>query len=144
MENPPMSKTSGIRFDREFGGKRALITGGTKGVGEAVVRRLGATVATTTRSPLPEGQAVALFVQAVFRWVGRTDLKRLPSWWHSWHRTELLRSPAASMSSMAGQFRRCELSPTSDYQTRGCGACQRESGGDQHNQTKSGNEGFID
>src|SRR5881396_4152940 len=68
---------------------------------------------------------------------------RLPSWWHSWHRTELLRSPAASMSSMAGQFRRCELSPTSDYQTRGCGACQRESGGDQHNQTKSGNEGFI-
>src|SRR2546425_12589727 len=62
-----MSKTSGIRFDAEFGGKRALITGGTKGVGEAIVRRLataGAKVATTARSPLPKGQAVELFVEA--------------------------------------------------------------------------------
>ena len=59
-----MSKTSGIRFDRKFGGKRALITGGTTGVGEAVVRRLaaaGATVATTARSPLPEGQTSLAF-----------------------------------------------------------------------------------
>jgi NAD(P)-dependent dehydrogenase (short-subunit alcohol dehydrogenase family) len=51
----------------ELAGRRALVTGGTKGMGEAIVRRLaasGATVATTARSPLPEGQTVGLFVQA--------------------------------------------------------------------------------
>jgi NAD(P)-dependent dehydrogenase (short-subunit alcohol dehydrogenase family) len=50
----------------EFKGKRVLITGGTKGMGQAMVRRFtlsGASVATTARSPLPEGQAVALFAQ---------------------------------------------------------------------------------
>ncbi|ODA91819.1 short-chain dehydrogenase [Mesorhizobium sp. SEMIA 3007] len=39
--------------DREFAGKRVLVTGGTKGAGEAIVRRLsaaGAMVATTARS----------------------------------------------------------------------------------------------
>ena len=55
-------------FDsNEFVGQRALVTGGTQGMGEAIVRRVaagGATVATTARSPLPGGQAVALFVQA--------------------------------------------------------------------------------
>src|SRR3981189_3309586 len=52
--------------DDEFKTKRVLVTGGTKGMGEAIVRRFtlsGASVATTTRSPLPDGQAVALFVQ---------------------------------------------------------------------------------
>ena len=51
----------------EFAGKRVLVTGGTKGMGEAIVRRLqlaGAAVATTARSPLPQGQAPDLFVQA--------------------------------------------------------------------------------
>jgi len=51
----------------EFVGKRVLVTGGTQGMGEAIVRRLqagGAGVATAARSPLPSGQAPELFVQA--------------------------------------------------------------------------------
>jgi NAD(P)-dependent dehydrogenase (short-subunit alcohol dehydrogenase family) len=51
----------------EFAGKRVLITEGTKGMGEAMVRRFqssGAAVATTARSLLPHGQAPDLFVQA--------------------------------------------------------------------------------
>ena len=51
----------------EFEGRRALITGGTRGVGEAIVRRFaaaGARVATTARSPLPKDHAPDFFVQA--------------------------------------------------------------------------------
>jgi len=51
----------------EFKGKRVLVTGGTKGMGLAMVRRFtlgGALVATTARSPLPDGQTATLFVQA--------------------------------------------------------------------------------
>src|ERR1700741_1548527 len=51
----------------EVKGKRVLVTGGTKGMGEAMVRRFtlgGASVATTARSPLHADQQPALFVQA--------------------------------------------------------------------------------
>src|SRR5438128_2529841 len=53
--------------EAEFAGKRVFITGGSKGVGEAIVGRFaigGATVGTTARSPLREGSAAKLFVQA--------------------------------------------------------------------------------
>jgi len=51
----------------EFKDKRVVVTGGTKGMGDAMVRRFtlgGAFVATTARSPLPADQKPALFVQA--------------------------------------------------------------------------------
>ena len=54
-------------FGDEFKDKRVLVTGGTKGVGEAIVRRFqlgGASVATTARAPSPQGPAAALFVKA--------------------------------------------------------------------------------
>src|SRR4029078_9130983 len=50
----------------EFNGKRVLVTGGTKGIGEAVLNRLlrgGATVITTARS-IPHGGTPERFVQA--------------------------------------------------------------------------------
>src|SRR5260370_4155432 len=51
----------------EFKDKRVLVTGGTKGVGEAIVRRFqlsGAHVATTARAPSLRDQTANLFVQA--------------------------------------------------------------------------------
>jgi NAD(P)-dependent dehydrogenase (short-subunit alcohol dehydrogenase family) len=66
----------------EFTGKRVLVTGGTQGIGAAIVRRLalgGATVATTARSPLPDGQEPA-------RWlpVSAGDRRYRPSArWHT-------------------------------------------------------------
>jgi NAD(P)-dependent dehydrogenase (short-subunit alcohol dehydrogenase family) len=51
----------------EFSGKRALVTGGTKGMGEAIVRRLrgaGATVFTTARSTPVALAHPDLFVEA--------------------------------------------------------------------------------
>lgn len=51
----------------EFEGKRVLVTGGTKGAGEAIVGRFkagGATVATTARSAAASGSPADLFVEA--------------------------------------------------------------------------------
>jgi NAD(P)-dependent dehydrogenase (short-subunit alcohol dehydrogenase family) len=62
--------SSGMRFSvdpTELAGRRALVTGGTQGVGEAIVGRLaaaGAKVATTARSEASEGLAADLFVRA--------------------------------------------------------------------------------
>ncbi|WP_437894805.1 SDR family oxidoreductase [Sorangium sp. So ce124] len=60
----------------EFAGKRVLVTGGTKGAGEAIVRRLGAGGAftvTTARSALPAGQSPNVFVQADLATVAGVD-----------------------------------------------------------------------
>jgi NAD(P)-dependent dehydrogenase (short-subunit alcohol dehydrogenase family) len=63
-----MSATTDFKFPKdEFQGKRVLVTGGTKGIGAAIVRRFrmsGARVATTGRTTPADGNAASLFVQA--------------------------------------------------------------------------------
>lgn len=61
------NSTNNVFASNELKGKRALVTGGTTGMGEAIVKRLisaGATVITTARKAPPESLAPALFVQA--------------------------------------------------------------------------------
>ncbi|NOK22128.1 SDR family oxidoreductase [Corallococcus carmarthensis] len=66
-----MSTTATPRFlidPREFADQRVLVTGGTKGAGQAIVRRLSAAGAVTVavaRTALPEGESTpGFFVQA--------------------------------------------------------------------------------
>jgi NAD(P)-dependent dehydrogenase (short-subunit alcohol dehydrogenase family) len=71
----------------EFAGKRALVTGGTQGIGEAIVNRLlrgGASVLTTARS-IPAGGSpdlikVDLSTRAGADHVIRTTLDRWGGW----------------------------------------------------------------
>jgi NAD(P)-dependent dehydrogenase (short-subunit alcohol dehydrogenase family) len=61
-----MHNESHTRAAAEFNGRRVLVTGGTRGIGEAIVNRLmrgGARVITTARS-LPPGGTPDRFVQA--------------------------------------------------------------------------------
>jgi NAD(P)-dependent dehydrogenase (short-subunit alcohol dehydrogenase family) len=61
------TKTTLVDPSTEFAGKRALVTGGTKGIGAAIAQRLasgGATVVTTARSASSADPSAGLFIEA--------------------------------------------------------------------------------
>src|SRR3954451_6086093 len=54
-------------YSSELEGKRAVVTGGSRGIGAAIVQRFldaGATVVTSARTPADETPSAAKFVQA--------------------------------------------------------------------------------
>jgi NAD(P)-dependent dehydrogenase (short-subunit alcohol dehydrogenase family) len=66
--------------DTDFTGERALVTGGTRGIGAAIVQRLsgaGATVVTTARSTPPDLLQPELFVAADLSTVATALIDRL-------------------------------------------------------------------
>jgi NAD(P)-dependent dehydrogenase (short-subunit alcohol dehydrogenase family) len=93
--------------NKEFHGKRVLVTGGTKGMGEAIVRRFslaGALVATTARSPLPEGLQVELFIQADVSTSGGVDavMDRI---FEEWGGLDILINCVGGSAAPSGGFR---------------------------------------
>src|SRR5246500_5887060 len=65
-EKAMTASSTNVKHASEFGGKRVLVTGGTKGAGKAIASRFlqgGATVAITARSG-PAEKTAAHFIQA--------------------------------------------------------------------------------
>jgi NAD(P)-dependent dehydrogenase (short-subunit alcohol dehydrogenase family) len=90
----------------EFKDKRVLVTGGTKGMGEAIVRRFvlsGAVVATTARSPLSSGQSASVFIQTD---IGTAEgVQRVVNRIHQeWHGLDILVNCLGGSDAPSGGF----------------------------------------